>query len=285
MKKLTLHFLILFLSVTQVVAQEESATEESKPVRVKPDYQQHEINVGFTNLFNNRNSFWEDILFLEYYDDYYYGDIYSAPFFFEGIGINGTRYGLGYKFHLKKGAIRSYVDYGINNNSNKNSGKGGVSTNPSETKRNYSWKSTLFTCRIGYEFIINKNKTDFFFGADGIFQTSDWKYEYSSEMVSYQTNYQYYNGSTTKNKSTAKYQAFGGGAVVGLRYHLTDMISIATETRMDITGYQQKGKGESSTSSWSQYNTSISSGTDEFSSSGLRTKVSPLGLFSLNVHL
>src|SRR3989304_1187142 len=125
MKTLIVAVLILFISATSVFGQADSATKESKPARVKPDYKRHEINVGFTNLFK-RNSYLEDILYFEYYGDfYYYDDDYYYPFFFEGMGMNSTRYGLGYKFHFKKSAIRSYFDFGVNNNKDSRNSNGG----------------------------------------------------------------------------------------------------------------------------------------------------------------
>lgn len=282
MKKIMVLLFIIFYYCSYLLAQQDSTVDAPKPSRIKSPYKLHEFNVGFTNLFNNRYSFIEDILFLESYDGLYSGEVFFSPFFFEGIGINSTRYGLGYKFHIAKGAFRVYADYGINNNSYMDKEKDKNSTYPAESTIEYSWKSTLFSGRLGYEFIITNNKTDFIFGADAIYQSSKWRYDYQRETI---YNSPYSLGATVGNIASANYLAIGAGPFIGLRYHLSEMISISTETRMDFTRFEQKGEGENAMSTWGQYSSSKTSNSSEFSSSGLRTKVSPLGLFSLNVHL
>lgn len=284
MKTLTLLVLILFVLAISVFGQSDSATKESKPLRVKPDYKRHEINVGFTNLFQ-RNSFLEDILYYEYFDwDYYYDDdFYYYPFFFEGMGLNATRYGIGYRFHFKKSAVRSYFDFGINTNKDSRNSNGGSTSYPTKINREYLSKSQLLTSRLGYEFIITNNHTDFFFGLDAIFQSSKWNYDYNRVTTYYdQWNIPTGDYDTYESETTANYYAYGAGPIVGIGYHLNEMISISTETRIDITSYQQKGSGENSTFYSGGY---PSTSKEDFSSRGLRTKVAPLGLFSLNVHL
>lgn len=280
MEKSLFYLFASIVFINNIIAQELSSSESSKSEKSKPNYPQHEINVGFTNLFNSRFSFLEDIFYLEYYDGYYPDDIYDTPFFFEGMGINATRYGLGYKFHLTKSSIRSYIDMGINNNSNKNNSNGSSFSNSPEIKSNHSWSSKLITCRLGYEFIINKNKTDFYYGIDAVYQYSSWKYKYEKETNNTQNNYSTF----TESNSKATYQAYGCGVFIGIKYQISEMISISTETRIDVLGYQQKGDKETSTRSLPQsYNSTTNF--ENFSSSGLRSKVSPLGLVSLNVHL
>lgn len=279
MVKSCIPFLLAALSFTAFC--QENSTTETPSADNSSGNKKHELNIGFTNLLNNRNSFWEDIFYMEYYDNYIYGDLYYTPFFFEGMGINSTRYGIGYKYHTAKGAFRTYADFGVNRNNYKDNSKNNSASYPSTVDYDYKWNSKLLTTRIGYEGLIRSKRTDFYFGSDLIYQYSDWSYDYTRTTTNTYTYPPYTSVSTSKSKTKANYNAIGLGPVLGLRFHLTDMISVSTETRVDILGYRQRGSATGSSMS----NNSYSTDTDSFSSSGIRTKVSPLGLIALNVHL
>jgi len=181
-----------------------------------------------------------------------------------------SQYGAGYKYHISKGAIRTYFETGVRN----------IKTN--EVDENIDYKETydyllnysIYNVRLGYEFYIGSNNTQFFFGADLFGQYSNQKYEYERNRIYY---YDPYMSNWYNNKSEIEYYGYGLGPFMGVRLYLNDMISVSTETRFDVILFNQKGSGKYSS------NNNPAGTNKEMSSGGLRMNMRPLGLFSLNI--
>ena len=149
MKRFIFFFLFVFsLSLSAQVSDSEPASDENS-------VKKHEISLGFTNLFNNNNSFWEYMWMSEYYEDYYYY-FEIEPFFGDAWGI--TRYGLGYKYHLKKSSVRSYIDFGINSGESEDKYPGSSVMYPTYTINKYKHNISVISARVGYEFIMKYKK-------------------------------------------------------------------------------------------------------------------------------
>lgn len=236
----------------------------------------HEISLGFTNLFKQNSGLLEYIWLYEYEDDLsYYMELY--PYFSEITGI--TKYGIGYKYHLEKSAFRSYFDFGTYTRNYENKYPGN-SMSPSETQLKSKNTYLVLSCRVGYEFIMKFRKTDLFFGPDLIYRNTSGKYDYKRTTQYYDQYYQLTSTYTSTEKDVFRMNEYGGGVFLGLRYHLNDMISLSTETRIDTYSYLMKGSAESS----SGQGGILQSQKEESKTSGVNSKITPLGVISLNIH-
>lgn len=267
MKKIFLLTSAIILETT-LFAQDTLQSVE-KPIKIR-DYKRHEINVGFLNLFN-RLSFMDYVF---YYNSYSNNNIeYNqfSSFYRENIFL--SQYGVGYKFHFKQSAIRSIFDIGVKNDKTSYESMGTAS----QTTNDYSLDYQTIGFRLGYEFLMG-TRTQFYFGADLIGQMSNSKYSYKLMRIPLTQG-----GQTTWNEYESKgtYYGYGAGTIMGVKFHINDMISLTTETRFDFIAFNQKSSG-----SRSDYDgIRVTNQSQSYYNKGTQTKVNPFGLVSINVHL
>ncbi len=174
----------------------------------------HEINLGFFNIFN----------------------LTESP----GLGI-------GYKYHLKKGAIRLNSSFNISNTDYESN----------------NYLSTIsynkYKIKTGYELHQNINKFQFFYGSDISYNAENEKTENSSD---------YFIEEKTKG--------YGVSPFVGLKFFINQRVSISSETNVSILFSESKQKI-----------TIINSSTQTIENSTSQTEIGliPFGLITINFHL
>lgn len=271
----TIAAILIFICST---AQAQDTIEKVKePVTFK----RHEINIGFANIFNRAfpESFF--LLYSDYYDFSYMYDYY--PYMFQDMDFGLQKFGMGYKFHFRKGALRSYFDIGYNNSDftdeDKSFSTSSSSSSTYDTKTNGKSAVSSYTARVGYEFHKDVKSTQFFFGLDLFTQGTDYKWEYESR-----TTYQAGTIRTTKYNNNREYLALGTSPILGVKYSFNDQVSISTETRFNFSSFTEKSNYERDTYEDSSFLPRITNTKGNHKSDGFKIKMSPLGLFSLNVH-
>lgn len=260
---------ILICSFSYSKAQDTIAAAE------RPDFKRHEINIGFANLFNRIFPETFYLMYSDYYNDDYYYEYGYYPFPFYDMDYSLQKFGMGYKFHFRESAIRSYFDIGYDNSDFSDESE---SSSSAKTKTEGSSMVSSYTARLGYELHKNVKSTQFFFGLDAFTQASDYEWQYESK-----TTYIDGNQRTTSYENKRKYTAFGGSPILGIKYHFNEQVSISTETRFNFTSYNDKSSyNRETTDLFYPFNSSESEGASK--GDGFKIKMSPLGLFSLNVH-
>ena len=158
--------------------------------------------------------------------------------------------GIGYKYTFKdKGALRVATSF-----------------NYSDDKREYDNRlqnnsSIGVNPRVGYEFHMNFRKIIVFYGVDIV-----GSYIESKESIEYYDPDLYkYN-----SESTITYKGIGVSPILGVQYQINNSISISTETSFDFM-YKKviRDDGE---------------GNYGYEQTSFMAKLSPLGIFSVNIH-
>jgi len=261
-------FFVLSLSAQNTV--NESSDVENESLK-------HEISLGFTNLFKQNSGFLEYLWLYEYGDDMIFF-MESYPYLNDWTGV--TKYGIGYKYHLENSAFRTYFDFGTQTRNYEKKYPDNSIYNSSQTELNSKTSYLVLSGRLGYEFIMKFRKTDLFFGPDFLYRYTNCSYDYNRTTQYYNQYNQLTSTSISIEKEKFDMNEYGGGIFLGLRFYISEMISLSTETRIDTYSYNIKGVYESSSV---QGSTSQSS-KQESKTSGINSKITPLGVISLNVH-
>lgn len=226
-------------------------------------FRRHEINIGFNNLFQ-KSAYPATIIYPIYTYDvygypyyYYYYDAYKSPL-----------YGVGYRYHFGKSAIRAGFDFMIKNSDSKYERDYGYY---SPTRYDRESKALSYKIRVGYEFHEDFKKTQLFFGLDVFIRSDEIKNK--SEYFDTDTLVRTY-------KNTNTYISYGISPMIGIKYHFNDMLSLSIETTFNFYLYESIYNYES-TYTDPYYNTYKTTEREK----GARFDISPLGLISLNIHL
>jgi len=210
----------------------------------------HELSLGASNL--------SDRMFPFLYWDYFYFDYYDFEdyFFLSANNMTVPTYGLSYKYHFGKMALRAGLDF---NEDVSNLKKTRSSTYTPTSKEKY-WFSR-FGGRIGLEVKKDAGKTQWFAGADVFYENFTSKYEYTD--IGIVDDYKFSRNS------------FGASPLLGARYYLSKIISISAESKLNIF--------------YSSYtidymNTDSSPSFYTYKGSGLSMKISPIGQIGVNIH-
>ena len=252
MKKIIFYLTgIAFLTAPAVYAQ----SDISRP--------KHEINIGLTDLFKPDES-----QTVYYYPPYYYNLLaqadlaYYIPPYQYDFDVR-TRYGLGYKFHLGKNALRLNFAMGMQDGDAKDDQ---ASAN---YKNERAYSTSTLAYRIGYErTVMRKEKFDLYLAADFIMLQADYDNKHTQTSPD-----QVY---VSENNLT--YKETGAGLSLGARYFVHENISFSTETRIDYVNFEESNKNSGGTVGAA--NPYVSKSTDE----GSKTSINPLAIFSVNVH-
>ncbi len=211
----------------------------------------HEISLGATNL--------SDRLFPFLYWDYFYSSYYdfSDYFFVTANNMTVPTYGLSYKYHFNRLAIRAGLDF---NSDRSNLKKTRASGNPLPTSKEEYWFSR-FGGRIGLEVKKDAGKTQWYAGGDLFFEYFTTKYQFTDSGVI--DDYKFI-------RST-----FGASPLIGVRYYLSKIISVSAESKLNIF-YNSYTIDYSNTNSYPSFYT--------YKGSGFSMKISPIGQIGVNIH-
>ena len=239
----------------------------------------HEISISGMNIFDNDK---EEIY---YYPFYWRGPgpwiNWFYPYYSYTINKDNRLYGLAYKYHISKHALR--LNFYFNNSFDKETSSNyDYPLNPDITKYNIS----RYRIGIGYE--INKN-----FVRTGIFFGFDFFYDFRKELnrtETFRKAYYYYDPLDNDNyievkvnfktKNTENKTSYGIAPLIGVKYFLTPYLSFSTEARFIIENYR------SNEEQW-YFNDHPADGSDETYESehiGSLSKIATVGTFSVNIH-
>ena len=160
-------------------------------------------------------------------------------------------FGIGYKRTIKNGELRfAYSGY-YNNQETIDADNTYVSTT-----NTFRLKS-----RLGYQFHQDYNKLQLFYGID-----------FTGQLENAKTVR--FNTSSSQNDYSSDQITFGNGIspFIGIKYQINKTISISTETSFDVSFSKSERKYSSGTFS------------DLTKTKQIGAKLSPLGIFSINVH-
>lgn len=239
----------------------------------------HEISISGMNIFDNDN---EEIYYYRFYRvgpgpwiNWYY------PYYSYSINKDNRLYGLAYKYHISKHALRLNF-YFSNSSDEETCSNYDYPLNPDITKYNMS------RYRIGFGYEINKN-----FVRTGIFFGFDFYYDFRKELIKTETfrKDRYYNDPEDNNNyievkvnnttsNTDNKNSYGITPLVGVKYFLTPYLSFSTEARFIIENYR-------SNEEYWHFNDHPDYGGDQINKSehnGSLLKVAPVGTFSVNIH-
>ncbi|MBI4931881.1 MAG: hypothetical protein HY841_14050 [Bacteroidetes bacterium] len=254
MKKIFSLLLVLFASTglfakntTEVIA-DSTSRDTSKSGN---SFFRHELSLGATNL--------SDRMFPFLYWDYFYIDYYdfSDYFFIMTNNMTVPTYGLSYKFHFRKIALRAGLDF---NTDRSNLKKTKSYSSTSLTSKEEYWFSR-FGGRIGMEVKKDAGKTQWYAGGDLFFEYFSSKYQFTDL------------GIIDDYKFTRI--TFGMSPLIGVRYYLSKIISLSAESKFNI--YYNTYKID-------YMNTDPSPYWYIYIGSGLSTKISPIGQIGVNIH-
>lgn len=232
----------------------------------------HDICIGFANLgfSNNNNNFYDQIITLNYLDDYassvydyvYFGDyIYKTP-----------SYGISYKLRYKKIGFRLGIEgaYSTQKISETSfSSQSSYYVYPSEASYVYSKKAG----NIGVEYLMPFKKVELTTGFDIVYSQSDMKIINTSlPSISY--------SSMSTSENNINQTTWGFAPLVSLKFYVYNNLYFATETKMLFTSDVQKYNYTSTRISSSSYS-SIS--TSEGTNNATNIKFSPLGLILIGI--
>ena len=257
--KRTLTLLLGIILALPLFAQEEA-----------PKILRHEFNLGFSDVLARDDG--QDNLAYTYV--FFDGDLIPIFANANGAGLpDQSRYGIGYKYHTNKGAIRVAADFNYRNNT--------VTSDPSETETFRRENSSDYTLsgvggRLGYELpLVKKEKFNFYAGLDVLSYFSQLKTKTTTvteELI--------WTGEWVRNEDTSEYtydyQAFGTGLALGLRYFLTDHLSVTAESRLDGLSFSVEEKRK--------FNNGDFESEDKTNNEGTDFEFDPLGIISLNIH-
>ena len=246
-------------------------SQESKDINYFD--KKHEISISGMNIFDNNK---EEIYYYPYpWINWFY------PYYSYTINKDNRLYGLAYKYHISKHALR--LNFYFNNSSDEETCSNyDYPLNPDITKYNIS----RYRIGIGYE--INKN-----FVRTGIFFGFDFFYDFRKELnrnETFRKAYYYYDPLDNDNyievkvnfktRITENKTSYGIAPLIGVKYFLTPYLSFSTEARFIIENYR------SNEEQW-DFNDHPSAGNDETYESehiGSLSKIATVGTFSVNIH-
>lgn len=216
--------------------------------------QKHEISVIVDDIFE-RNSIVQ--ITPIYYENYYYFPEYTINEYAKGPEI-----GIGYKLNYTSFGLRSKLKF-----SNKNSEYSDANND------NIGHSQTYISAvgMLGIELHKNFSRSQLFYGLDGFYNYKKIHYEEKENT--------YYNG-----ESTAKLNAAGFSPFIGLKYYITEHLSLSTEIKAIAEFYKLKNEYESRDYYYdplSSYWGIIERETEE---KGSNFKIGPLGSLSVNIH-
>ena len=246
-------------------------SQESKEVNYFD--KKHEISISGMNIFDNNM---EETYYYPYrWINWFY------PYYSYTINKDNRLYGLAYKYHISKHALR--LNFYFNNSSDKETHPNNdYPGTPDITKYNIS----RYRIGIGYEINKNFERTGMFFGIDFYY---DFRKEFSkSETV--RTD-RYYNDPednnnyievkvNNKTSNTDNKNSYGITPLIGVKYFLTPYLSFSTEARFIIENYR------SNEEQW-YFNDHPEYGSDQTDVSkhnGSLAKIATVGSFSVNIH-
>lgn len=178
---------------------------------------------------------------------------------FGGILNGSSKYSIGYKYHLKSGAIRlnlafSYSAY-----------KDSSTYNNSGALTKMEYKTISVPTSIGYEWRKNFGKSFLFFGAD-----LSYIFNNENRITSYQT------WDTTIYISTGKTHTIGLSPFIGVEYSMNKRFSISTQLKLDA--YYYKGRSK-------DFNPDNLSATTYHNIEGFNFDFGPISVIIINIYL
>ena len=239
----------------------------------------HEISISGMNIFDN------DKEQIYYYPFYRIGPFpwinWHYPYYRYTINMDNRLYGLAYKYHISKHALR--INFYFNNSSDK------------ETRSNNDYPDTpniikydISRYRIAFGYEINKNfvRTGMFIGVDFYY---DFRKKFSKSETAW--NDRYYNDPEDNNNyievkvnektsNTNNKNSYGITPLIGVKYFLTPYLSFSTEARFIIENYR-------SNKEYWYFNDHPEYGRDQTDISehnGSLLKIATVGTFSVNIH-
>ena len=226
----------------------------------------HEIELAYLNLSRIFNTGFLYDMNVPYWGYYGYWNYSGQPYYNWGY-INSyysATYGFGYKYHIKRYALRAGVDF--NNTSNNNNA---TTVNYSNTTINVNINSfTGESIRIGAQYEKKYNKMAFYAGLDLATQMASTNYTVSNT-----------NNSNSNETGTVKISKYSVIPFMGIEFKINKMFSITTETSFRISSY----KVNANYSGHNLNNSGDYSGT--YTGTGNESRIYPIGLFSFNIHL
>lgn len=265
MKKI--YCFILLFTFTEAFSQNSDSTRIRK----------HEIDFGFTNIFNLFGSTTAFNGIGYYYNNSVTPDGYgptSLMSYNYGLGSgNGywayyannnliPGFGISYKYHLKTNiAIRTGIDFSSANvqNDGKQTYIGG------DTITKLYIKSTSTVLKIGFQFQKQIKKIMVFGGLDGFYYLCKNEYDVN------------YSGQSIKEKGNTDIKGFGATPFGGVLLRVGEMFSISTEARFRFGNYTLSNN-------YSGVNNSYGAYTGNNSGKSVEAKFNPLGIVSFNIH-
>ncbi|MBE9511642.1 MAG: hypothetical protein IMY71_12260 [Bacteroidetes bacterium] len=239
----------------------------------------HEISISGMNIFDN------DKEKIYYYPFYRIGPSpwinWHYPYYSYIINIDNRLYGLAYKYHISKHALR--LNFYFNNSFDKE-------THPNNDYPGTSdiTKYNISRYRIGFGYEINKN-----FVRTGMFIGIDFYYDFGKEFSKSETvrKDRYYNDPEDNNNyievkvnhkasDTDNKNSYGITPLIGVKYFLTPYLSFSTEARFIIENYS------SNEEHW-YFNDHPDYGSDQTvisENKGSLLKIATVGTFSVNIH-
>ncbi|NQT61226.1 MAG: hypothetical protein HQ557_19845 [Bacteroidetes bacterium] len=239
----------------------------------------HEISISGMNIFDNDN---EEIYYYPYpWINWYGSSSIYYPYYNYTINKDNRLYGLAYKYHISKHALR--LNFYFNNSSDK------------ETRSNNDYPDTpdiikynISRYRIGFGYEMNKNfvRTGMFIGIDFYYDfrkefsksETAWKDRYYDDPLDNNNYIEVKVNNTTSN--TDNKNSYGITQLVGVKYFLTPYLSFSTEARLIIENY-------SSNEEYWDFNDHPEYGRDQTVVSehiGSLSKIATVGTFSVNIH-
>lgn len=226
-----------------VVVSDSTTADTSKSVKGS----RHELSIGATNLTDRLFPFF-------YWDYWYYWD--EDYFFLSSMNMPPT-YGISYKYHFTKLALRTGLDFNTDRSNIKETASS--SSTPSSEKTEYRF--TRFGARLGLEVKKDAGKTQWFAGGDLFYEHFNSRYEYTNTGI--------------EDEYSFNRDSYGISPLVGVRYYVSKIISLSVESKLNM------------------FNNIYNIAYDNFDSfpdfytykgSGFSMKFSPIGQIGVNVH-
>ena len=171
-------------------------------------------------------------------------------------------FGIVYKHNIKNGALRIGTAFYFNNEESTYVYNDNKITN----------KTLRIRPRVGYEFHRDFNKLQLLYSIDiiGSLEKYNAIHTYSSNPNNINNN----NNNNNNNDRSEKTYMGGANPLIGLKYQISETFSISTETTFNICISRTDIK----------YKYANSNVVIESKTNGVSTGLSPLGIFSINIH-
>ena len=276
MKKISKVILVLTVFGINLSANaQDSAATKTNP---------HEINIGFANVlnsvFNTSNTSLSNYG-IKVPNTFTPTMGYSGYTYFANMPL--PKYGISYKYHIKNYALRAGIEFNMDQSDDSftNNYNGGYY--PWIRNGNQHNKSAVILTCIGYERNKHLGRTELFYGMDVFFNYNQYKSD-GVTTDSYTTNTSTRTW-TTDYKSKYDDYAYGISPLIGIKFHITPMLSFSTQAKLNASYYMNKSRyfGKSIYSNYSIYADTTYFDNNN-SSNGMQTVFAPLGLIYLNIH-